>query len=118
MTEQRRVRASWGLAGVVGLVLAGSAVGKLSGAPPVVENFELFHLGAWRVLIGVLELVVAVLFVLPRTRALGTVLVTGYFGGAIVAHLTTQAPALALAPAVLGLVAWGAQLLRNPRWLS
>jgi DoxX-like family len=109
-----RMTASWVLAGLVGIGLLASGAGKISGVPQVVENFEKFHLGPWRVAIGVLELIVAALFLVPKTRSLGTLLVTGYFGGAIVAHLTTDAPALLVAPAVLGALAWAANYLRTP----
>ncbi len=109
-----RVTASWVLAGVVGFGLVASAGAKISGAAQIVENFEKFHLGRWRVGIGVMELVVAVLFLVPKTRSLGTLLVTGYFGGAIVAHLTTDAPEQLVAPVILGGLAWAANYLRTP----
>jgi hypothetical protein len=106
---------SWILAGLVTVALVASGAVKLFGVPAVVENFEKFHLGAYRVPIGALELVCAVLFIVPRTSSLGTLLLTGYFGGAIVAHLTTDAPAELVAPAVLGALAWAANALRNPQ---
>jgi hypothetical protein len=109
-----RVTASWVLAGVVELPLVGSAVAKLVGVPQVVENFEKFHLAPWRVAIGVLELVVAALFLVPRTRSLGTLLVTGYFGGAIVANLIAETPEQVALPVVLGGLAWAANYLRTP----
>jgi DoxX-like family len=109
-----RMTASWVLAGLVGFGLLASGVLKIAGVPQVVENFEKFHLGTWRVAIGLLELVVAALFLVPKTRSLGTLLVTGYFGGAIVAHLTTDAPAQLVAPLLLGGLAWAANYLRTP----
>jgi hypothetical protein len=99
---------------MVELPLVGSAAAKLVGVPQVIENFEKFHLGPWRVAIGVLEVVVAALFLVPRTRSLGTLLVTGYFGGAIVANLIAETPAQAGLPVVLGGLAWAANALRTP----
>lgn len=109
-----RLIASWALSGLVGVGLVGSAGAKLSGVPQIVENFEKFHLGGYRVAIGVLELVVGALFLIPKTRSLGTLLVTGYFGGAIVAHLTTNEPAEIVAPLILGSLAWVGNYLRTP----
>ncbi|MEM7607527.1 MAG: DoxX family protein [Myxococcota bacterium] len=102
------------LTGLVTLALLASAGGKLSGAEAVVENLSASHLADFIMPIGVLELVVALLFAIPKTSSLGTLLVTGYFGGAIVAHLAAQDPA-GIAPAVvLGALAWVANYLRNP----
>lgn len=116
MTEIKKTvpKAAWALIGLVGLGLVASALGKLSGAAAVVENFEKFHLGAYRVPIGLIELTCAVLFLVPRTSSLGTLLVTGYFGGAIVAHLTQGSAGEAVPAMVLGLLAWGGNYLRNP----
>lgn len=100
--------------GLVGLGLLASAGAKLSGAAQIVENFEKFHLGPYRTGIGVLEALVALLFLVPRTSSIGTLLVTGYFGGAIVAHLVVDAPGEIVAPLVLGGLAWASGFLRNP----
>lgn len=106
--------AAWVLTVLVGLGLVASAVLKLTGAPEIVANFEKFHLAPYRVGIAVVELLVGALFLVPRTQALGTYLVTGYFGGAIVAHLASGAPGDMVAPLVLGALAWVANYLRRP----
>jgi hypothetical protein len=103
-----------GLTGLVGLGMIGSAGSKLAMAPPLVENFEKMHLSEYLRPIGVLELVVAVLFLVPKTSSLGTLLVTGYFGGAVVAHLAGGAPGEIVPPLVLGALAWASGALRNP----
>lgn len=101
------------LTALVGLAMSASGVAKLAGAAPIVENMSSYGLSAYTLPIGILELAVAALFVIPKTSSIGTFLVTGYFGGAIVAHLTIGDVA-GIAPAlVLGLLAWGANYLRN-----
>jgi hypothetical protein len=112
-SKVRRIVA-WAFTGLVGLGLIASAAMKLSGPAQVVENFEKFHLAPYRTGIGLLELLVGVLFVVPRTQSLGTLLVTGYFGGAVVAHLVVDAPGQAVAPLTLGALAWAANYLRRP----
>lgn len=101
--------------GLVGLALVASAGGKLAGVQPVVENFAKFQLADDRVAIGVIELLVAAFFLIPKTSSVGTLLTTGYFGGAIVAHLVSNT-LLELVPVfVLGLLAWASGYLRNPK---
>jgi hypothetical protein len=112
--SKTRTALTWGLTGLVGVGMIGSAAGKLSGAQPLVENFEKMHLSAYLQPIGILELVVAVLFLVPKTSSLGTLLVTGYFGGAVVAHLAGASPGEIVAPLVIGAMAWASGALRNP----
>jgi hypothetical protein len=101
------------LTGLVTLAFVASAGFKLSGAKAVLENFEKLHLLEFRVPIGILELGCALLFAIPKTSSLGTLLLTGYLGGAVVAHLTSN-DAGGMAPAlILGLVMWAANYLRN-----
>lgn len=101
------------LVGLVSFGLLASGAAKLAGAAPIVANFEKFHLSPFRVPIGVIEIVSVLLFAVPKTSSLGTLLLTGYFGGAIVAHLAGN-DAGGMAPVlVLGLMTWGANYLRN-----
>jgi hypothetical protein len=112
--SKTRTALTWGLTGLVGLGMIASAGGKLAMAPPLVANFEKMHLTPYLRPIGVLELVIAVLFLVPKTSSLGTLLVTGYFGGAVVAHLAGGAPGEMVPPLLLGALAWGSAALRNP----
>jgi hypothetical protein len=103
------------LAGLVTLALVASSAGKFSGAKQIVENFEKFHIPAnFLTPIGAIELLSAILFAVPKTSSLGTFLVTGYFGGAIVAHLAGNDAGGIVPAIVLGLIAWTANYLRNP----
>ncbi len=113
ISKKRRI-AGWVLTGLVGLGLAASAAGKFSGAAPVVENFSKMHLAEYLQTIAIIELVCAVLFVIPKTQSIGVLLVTGYFGGAIVAHLASATPTEIVPAIVLGAIAWTANFLKNP----
>jgi hypothetical protein len=66
------------------------------------------------VVIGVIEALCAVLYVIPRTAVLGAILVTGYLGGAVATHTRIGDPSL-IGPLILGMVAWGGLYLRDPR---
>ncbi|MDX2153210.1 MAG: DoxX family protein [Bryobacteraceae bacterium] len=96
------------------LMLLFSAAMKFTGSPQLAEGFG--HLG-WPVGqalgLGVLELTVTLLYVLPWTRVLGAILVTGYLGGAVAAHVRIGDPFWV--QVLLGMLAWGGLYLRDKR---
>jgi DoxX-like family len=69
--------------------------------------------GFW---IGVLEMLLLILYVVPRTAVLGAILFMGVFGGAIASHLRVGDPLLShdLFGVYLGLAMWGGLWLRDP----
>ncbi|MEX1362777.1 MAG: DoxX family protein [Nannocystaceae bacterium] len=101
------------LVGIVTLAMFASAGAKLAGAEQIVEGFQRSHIEAFILPIGVLEIIIAILFVIPKTSSLGTLLVTGYFGGAVVSHLAANQPAEMMPALVLGALAWVANYFRN-----
>jgi len=64
--------------------------------------------------IGIVALLCAVLYLIPRTAVLGAILMTGYLGGATATHVRVEdggfGPAL-----VAGVLVWGGLYLRDPR---
>lgn len=80
---------AWILQLTVAVLLAYYAWPKLSADPHSVANFEELGMGAFgRVLIGLLELITAVLLVIPPSAAWGALLGWGIMSGALIAHLT------------------------------
>jgi hypothetical protein len=65
------------------------------------------------VILGVVELLVVVVYLVPPTAVLGSVLVTGYVGGILVAHLAMHLPLWL--PIVIGIATWLGLWLREPR---
>ncbi len=104
----------WVLTGLVGLFLIGaSGIPKFIDFPGKKEMFD--HLGITADLspiLGVIEIAVAILFLIPRTSFLGAILVTGYLGGAVWAHLRVGDPWFF--PIIIGVVIWIALGLRQP----
>jgi hypothetical protein len=97
------------------LLLAMSAVMKLSGRPEFVDQFSgKFGYQAQSLpAIAVLELACALVYAIPRTAVLGAILVTGYLGGAVATHVRIGdvfAP-----PLVIGILAWVGLYLREGR---
>ncbi len=62
--------------------------------------------------IGVIEIAITVLYLIPRTAFLGAILVTAYLGGAIMTHLRVGDPWFF--PIIIGVVMWVALALRKP----
>ena len=118
-TSKSRMRiAGWILSGIVALFLIGlSARGKFTEWEGKQKMFE--HMGFTTDLmfkIGILEVALAILFLVPRTGFLAAILLTGYLGGATVTHLRVGEPFFA--PIIMGVVLWIALGLRRPEIFS
>jgi hypothetical protein len=79
--------ATWIPALLIGL----SGVLKLSGNSQVIAQMTMLGVGRYVRVLGVMELTVAVLFVVPATMKLGFILASCYFGGAIATELSHDA---------------------------
>lgn len=105
---------------VVGLFLVFDGVIHVLKPAPVVEAFkQLGYPLSVSVGLGVLELICLALYLIPRTSVLGAILLTGYLGGAVATQLRVGAGLFPLLfPAILGVLLWGALLLRDDRLRS
>ncbi len=88
MSPKTKQIISWVLAALVGALFLFSASGKLMASEEGVKMAAKFGLDASTFqMIGVLELISVILFLIPRTGVLGTLLLAAYMGGAIATHL-------------------------------
>jgi hypothetical protein len=106
------------MSGIVVLFMLFDGIGKIAKPAPVVEGtltlgFTENHLAT----MGVLCLLCTILYALPRTRFLGALLLTGYLGGAVAAHLRVDNPLWShmLFPVYVAILAWGALWLVDRR---
>lgn len=66
--------------------------------------------------LGLVLLASTILYLIPRTSVLGAILLTGYLGGAVSAHVRAgDGPFPVLFPAVFGALLWGGLVLRDAR---
>jgi len=67
--------------------------------------------------IGALLLVCLATYAVPRTAALGAILLTGYLGGAVAMHVRVGNPLIShvLFPTYVGALVWGGLYLRDAR---
>ncbi len=78
----------WVLTGLIAFVFLGSAAGKLSANEEALKMAAGFGLDAKTyTILGMVELLSVLLFIIPRTGIIGTLLLTAYMGGAIASHL-------------------------------
>ena len=98
------------------LLLAFSAVIKLTHNPQAVDAFAHHYLFPPGLLsaIGVLELLVVIVYLIPQAAVPGAILMTGYLGGAIATELRAGSPNW-IGPLVLGVLAWLGLWLRDAR---
>ncbi len=105
------------LSALPGLGLIMSGVIKQLNNPGMTEKFT--HVFGYPASlsspIGVVEILCAVLFIVPRTAVLGAILATGYLGGAIATHVRVQDYGSVIAPLFLGIFVWAGLFLRDER---
>ena len=81
------------ISGLIALLFAMSAVMKLKGGAEVTTGMA--HLGlseSLMVPLGILEMSCVAIYLIPATSMLGAILLTGYIGEAILAHLRIGDP--------------------------
>lgn len=78
----------WVLTGLISLVFIGSALGKLTVNEESLKMASNFGIdSATFTMLGILELACLILFIIPRTGIIGTMLLAAYMGGAIATHV-------------------------------
>ncbi len=105
----------WVITALIGLMMAASGIMKLVNPPQLAEQFtgKFGYPGDVTLWIGLAEISCAILYVFPPTAILGSVLLTGYLGGAIATHVRIHDSFLA--PAIIGIFVWLGVFLRDPR---
>ena len=61
------------------------------------------------------ECALVVLYLIPQTSVLAAIVLTGYLGGAVAAHVRIGDTPRAMIPLAVGILAWGGLYLRDAR---
>jgi len=104
--------------GIIAILLAMDAGVKLAMAPQAIQGSAPLGFTPQHVLIiGWIALVCLVTYLIPRTRILGAVLWTAYFGGTVVTHLRAGNPLFThiLSGVYLCTLMWISLYLFDPR---
>jgi hypothetical protein len=93
------------------------SAGHLLKPIPVVQAFvQLDFPLRLSVVLGVIQLVCVIIYIIPRTAVLGAVLLTGYLGGAVAIHMRVGNPLFECTfPLIIGIFFWAGLLLRDNR---
>jgi len=99
------------------LAFLASAVSKFVGGAGLEEGFA--HLGLPMEIqypLAILELVIAIIYLIPPTAVLGAILLTGYLGGAICTHWRVDD--VFIVQIIIGVLVWLGVFLRDRRlWM-
>jgi hypothetical protein len=115
-------KAGWILTALLLLFLLPASVApKLMGAQAAVDSLTAIGWStSYLAALGILELVLLLLFVWPRTALLGAVLFTALLGGTVASHLRAGSPLAShtLFGVYLGVFLWVALYLRDTEFRS
>ena len=113
MNTKTRNIIGWVLTAVLAFVFISSASMKLIGGEQAAKGAAGFGISlATLKMLGVIEIVSFLLFVIPRTGMLGLLLLSAYLGGAIATHLEHHLPITA--PVGFQCLLWIAAAIRFP----
>ena len=109
--------AGWILGGLAALGLLAGGVLDVVKPPFVVEGITRAGYPEGMIVpLGVVVIVATLLYLIPATAAVGAILLTAYFGGAVATHLRLGDPAtMWLVPVGYAVVLWVALVLRDRR---
>jgi hypothetical protein len=102
----------WVLSGILAFVFLPSAFFKIAQPEGFLEGWtKSYPAGAAR-LLGVIELGMFVLYLVPKTRYLGGLIMLAYLGGAVATHVHAE-DGLFPVPITVGIIAWLGLFLRD-----
>ena len=105
-----RRAALWGVKILVALAFLAAGVAKLAGVQAMIDIFNVIGLGQWfRYVTGAIEVIGAILILIPSLAGLGALLLACTMAGAVITHLTVlpASPIPALILFALGAaIAW------------
>jgi phosphotransferase system glucose/maltose/N-acetylglucosamine-specific IIC component len=104
----------WVLSGLLAVVFLPSALFKIAQPEGFIEEWSKTYPASTAVPIGVTELAVFVIYLVPKTRYLGGLLMLAYLGGAVATHVHADDGRF-FVPVVIGVVAWLGLYLRDRR---
>ena len=108
---------SWVCSGLATLFLLMDSIIKIISLPVAVETSqELGYQASIVPTLGIILLLCAAFYLIPKTSVIGAVLLTAYFGGAIATHLRVENPLFShvLFPVYLAIFVWAGLIFRNP----
>ena len=95
----------WVLSGILAVVFLPSAFFKIAQPQGFIEEWSKTYPAASALPLGVIELTLFVLYLVPKTRYLGGLVMLAYLGGAVATHVHAR-DGMFFVPVLVGVVAW------------
>lgn len=114
----KRVRTGLVITALAAVFLAFDTVVKLLELPMAVDaTVQLGYPSSAVIVVGAIQALCLVLYLIPRTSVLGALLLTGYLGGAVASQMRAghELFGFVLFPVYVGVLMWGALFLRDSR---
>ncbi|WP_165068162.1 DoxX family protein [Paludisphaera rhizosphaerae] len=102
----------WVLSGILALAFLPSAFFKIAQPGDFAEKWSKDYPSSSALPIGVIELTIFVLYLIPKTRYLGGLLMLAYLGGAVATHVHINDGRFFF-PVIVGVIAWLGLYLRD-----
>jgi len=102
----------WVLSGILAIPFLPSAYFKIAQPKGFLEEWSKTYPANSAVPIGVIELVIFLLYLIPKTRYIGGLLMLAYLGGAVATHVHANDGKF-FVPVIIGVIAWLGLYLRD-----
>lgn len=102
----------WVLSGILAAVFLPSAYFKIAQPAGFLEGWSKTYPAGTARPLGIIELMLFVLYLVPKTRYFGGLIMLAYLGGAVATHVRAEDGKFFL-PIVIGIIAWLGLFLRD-----
>ena len=102
----------WVLSGLLALVFLPSAFFKIAQPAGFIEDWSRTYPAGSALPLGVIELTLFVLYLVPKTRYIGGLIMLAYLGGAVATHVHANDGKF-FVPVIIGIIAWLGLYLRD-----
>jgi putative oxidoreductase len=103
----------WAFSLFCAFMLIVSGISKISAFEPMVNNFSHYNLLPYLEMVGIIEIIGAILLLYPKTSAYGALIVSCVMSGAVAIHISYYAGDHFMIPFMLGVSAWTGHCLRK-----
>ena len=107
-----QVVTGWVLSGILAVVFLPSAYFKIAQPAGFLDEWSKTYPASSALPLGVIEATLFVLYLVPKTRYLGGLLMLAYLGGAVATHLHAE-DGMFPVPIMVGIVGWLGLFLRD-----
>jgi putative oxidoreductase len=103
----------WGFTIVTAALFFMFGLSKIIGNKQSASNFEAINLSPYMMMVGIAEVVGAILLLIPRTSVYGALILSSVMCGAVAIHLSSFGGVGVLLPIFLGVFSWVSYFLRT-----